>query len=144
MITGIVADLSLQKYGDLSSAYLHQPDDNSGLWTENYMVSQIFKYAVTGEKAAQTEALNALNTLENLINVTGVNGFIARTMVDHHDYINRPNDHWGWNLSPSPMHPNWWFIANTSSDEITGHMYGLGVMATLGVNSLNENPNLYL
>ena len=137
-VTGIVADLSLQKYGDLSSANLHQPDDNSGLWTENYMVSQIFKYAVTGEKAAQTEALNALNTLENLVNVTGVNGFIARTMVDHHDYINRPNDHWGWNLSPSPMHPNWWFIANTSSDEITGHMYGLGVMATLGVNSLNE------
>ena len=137
-VTGIIADLTLTKFGDVASAQVHRPDDNSGLWTENYMAMQTFRHAVTGEQEALSEALRSLSTLEKLSNVTGVSGFIARTMVDDHQYIVRPSDHWRWN--PSPSIPNWWFIANTSSDEMTGHMYGLSVFAQHGkAEALDKN-----
>ena len=129
-VTGIIADLSLTEFGNIDTAQNHRPDDNSGLWTENYMAMQTFRHAVTGEQEAISEALRSLATLEKLSNVTGVKGFIARTMVDAHQYIVDPSDHWGWN--PSPTIPNWWFIANTSSDEMTGHMYGLSVFVQHG------------
>ena len=53
----------------------------------------------TEDHAAHQEALRALATLEVLVNVTGVNGYVARSMVDRHSYITFPNDHWGWNPS---------------------------------------------
>ena len=42
--------------------------------------------------------------------------------------------HYGWN--PSPTKPGWWFIGNTSSDEMTGHFFGLSVF--LDVSSRND------
>jgi len=122
--------LNLQTFGNISSAYKHQPNDNSGLWTENYMASQSFRYASSNNTHAYTQALQALSTIETLVNVTGKVGLPARTMTDNHSYIQHLNDHWGWNLSPTIS--NWWFIANTSSDEMTGHIYGLSTFVTHG------------
>ena len=31
---------------------------------------------------------------------------------------------WGWH--PSPTTRGWWFLGNTSSDEMAGHFFGLG------------------
>ena len=64
--------------------------------------------------------------------MTGAVGLPARTMVPAASYKNEP-DHWGWN--PSPTKEGWWFIGNTSSDEITGHMYGLSIFLNIGAGN---------
>ena len=43
----------------------------------------------------------------------------------------KSNSHWGWNKSPT--RDGWWFIGNTSSDEMTGHFYGLNAFLDASV-----------
>jgi hypothetical protein len=131
--TGLISSLPLAEFGNLESADTNAPDDNDGLWAEDYLAAQSFRYAVGDDPAAKkdaaAQALQMLTTLENLVNVTGVAGLPARTMVAHAAHKNEP-DHWGWN--PSLTKEGWWFIGNTSSDEMTGHMFGLSVFMDVG------------
>ena len=133
--TGLISSLPLGAFGDLGSADPNAPDDNDGLWAEDYLAAQSFRYAVTGDAGARKSALKMLSTLESLVNVTGVAGLPARTMVANASHKNEP-DHWGWN--PSPTKEGWWFIGNTSSDEMTGHLFGLSVFMDVGAKDSSE------
>ena len=43
---GIVAEVSLQAYGDLAS-YSHSPEDSDGIWTAQYAVAAAFRFSST-------------------------------------------------------------------------------------------------
>ena len=140
-VTNLISSLNLQTFGDINSAMNNEPDDNHGLWTAQYLATQSFRYKVTGDENAYKEAMKALSTLEVLMNVTGTKGFPARTMTENGKY--KTNSHWGWNESPT--REGWWFIANTSSDEITGHVFGYSIFLDHAAKNENDrNRALYL
>lgn len=107
----------------------HSPDgtvaitDNDGLWTAWYMAGQCYRYAVTGEQDALEKARRAMKAVMLLENITGIPGFPARAIryPDEHGFGNGNHE---WSLSPDGT-CEW--RGDTSSDEITGHFFGMAV-----------------
>lgn len=58
---GLVADVSLRNYGNVSN-YVKTDDDNDGLWTSIYVASQAFRYGVT-KWVAHTDAADSVRVL---------------------------------------------------------------------------------
>jgi uncharacterized protein (TIGR03437 family) len=98
---------------------------DSALWTGAYLAAESFHYAVTKTAAALRSVSIALGGLEALLEVTGDNR-LARCIV----------------LASSPFaagiaseeaanslisNPPWFWVDNTSRDEIVGAFFGLGV-----------------
>ncbi|MBK7106943.1 MAG: regulator [Ignavibacteriae bacterium] len=117
-------------------------DDNDGQYTSMYLAMESFRYAVTKNSDAKNNAKKAFDALKFLQTVTETNGFFARTvipsdwteMADPNEIIddrewskrilddprrNRLEQHWV--LSKDKK---WFWKRGTSSDEVTGHMYG--------------------
>ncbi len=120
-------------------------DDNDGQYTAMYLAMESYRYAVTHDPQARENAVRAFHALCFLQQVTGTDGFVARTvipatwkrMADPNERISdrafadrlvrNPRDkkvekHW----RPS-ADGRWLWKGDTSSDEITGHMYGYTV-----------------
>jgi len=125
---GFVTDCGLDTAGDLSSYVLHD-SDNDGLWTGMYGASQAFRFAVTRDAAARDEALKRLHALYFLFQVAagGPPRFPARAVARVGDTIysggadcakDAPHC---WRNSTAT--PGWVWKADTSSDEISGHMF---------------------
>ncbi|NOY61460.1 MAG: regulator [Calditrichaeota bacterium] len=117
-------------------------DDNDGQYTSMYLAMESFRYAATKNPAAQANAKKAFDALNFLQTVTETPGFVARTVVpvswkkmaDANRTISdrewaqmrvrnprekRVEEH--WRLSKDGK---WLWKGDTSSDEITGHMFG--------------------
>lgn len=117
-------------------------DDNDGQYTSMYLVMESYRYAVSKSPEAKKNAENAFNALKFLQTITGTDGFVARTVVPSSwtrmaDANRTISDReWAWhqyNDSRAKRIPNHWVLSKdkkwywkrgTSSDEITGHMYG--------------------
>ena len=97
--------------------------DNDGLWTACYVAAESFRYAVTGEADALEKARRGMNALLFLNKVSGIPGFTARAVryPGEKGYGNGDNE---W--APSPDGECEW-KGETSSDEITGHFFGLSI-----------------
>ncbi len=127
--------------GDTTS-WRPMDDDNDGQYTSMYLVMESYRYAVTLDPEAKVNAAKAFNALKFLQTVTETEGFVARTvipstwsrMADPNEVISdrewaekivreprerKVEDH--WLLSKDGK---WLWKRGTSSDEITGHMYG--------------------
>ncbi|MFZ1291217.1 MAG: two-component regulator propeller domain-containing protein [Melioribacteraceae bacterium] len=127
--------------GDTTN-WLPKDDDNDGQYTSMYLVMESLRYAVTKDPVAKLNAKKAFEALKFLQIVTETNGFFARTvipsdwkeMADPNEIIddrewskriiedprlNRLEQHWV--LSKDKK---WLWKRGTSSDEVTGHMYG--------------------
>lgn len=93
--------------------------DNDGLWTGTYMLSQAFRYAVTGEEEALEISRRSIKAMLYLMKITGIPGFTARA-------IRRPGEKgFGdgdpeWHLVTDESGEVEW-KGETSSDEMTGH-----------------------
>lgn len=117
-------------------------DDNDGQYTSMYLAMESYRYTVTKDPEAKENAAKAFNALKFLQTVTETEGFVARTaipatwsrMADPNEVITgrewadiiyknprekRVEKH--WLLSKDGK---WLWKRGTSSDEITGHMYG--------------------
>lgn len=95
--------------------------DNDGLWTAWHVAAQSYRYAVTHEKDALKKAKRGMEALIFLENITGIDGFPARA-VRYPGEKGFGNGHREWSLSPDGT-CEW--RGDTSSDEITGHFFGL-------------------
>ena len=116
-------------------------DDNDGEYTSFYLVMECFRYAATKDPDAKAKADKAYDALEFLQTVTGTDGFVARSVVPatqtkmadpNEDYSVARNAgrmigdaRWKpvskrWRLSADGK---WLWKGDTSSDEITGHMF---------------------
>ena len=118
-------------HGYSSSQTGVQASDN--LWTSMYMVSQLFRYKVTGAQDAWENAFESFEALERLHTVTGVQGLFARSI--ERDYIVENTKTPGWEAreftsgSPATMwiraadFPNWTWRATVSSDQTVAQMF---------------------
>jgi len=122
--------------------YEPNDDDNDGQYTSMYLAMESYRYAVTKDPEAKKRAEKAFSALEFLETVTGIEGFVARTvipkdwkrMADANRTIS--DREWADKLMNEPRETRiekmwlpskdgkWLWKRGTSSDEITGHMYG--------------------
>lgn len=110
--------------GDLSSSF-QIDDDNDGQWTEMYLASQCFRYAVTGSDEAKENAQTAAHAMIALLEVPGMGGFFARSIVAPEECEAKQAAGAGeWHLSQDEK---WCWKGDTSSDEFVGHVFGLSL-----------------
>jgi len=126
---GFNATLTGMKAGDLSTGYMGD-SDNDGLWTSLYLAAQAFRYATTGEQQALDNCMESLDAMARLYDINPVPGFPARSFErrgkgDTRTVLSDPER---WQLAD---HPDWYWKATTSSDEVIGHVFAFGVIAEL-------------
>lgn len=97
--------------------------DNDGLWTACYVAAESFRYGATKDPDALQKARRGMRTLLFLENTTGLPGFTARAVryPGEEDYGDGDNE---WSLTPDGE-CEW--KGETSSDEMTGHFFGLSI-----------------
>jgi hypothetical protein len=138
---GLVEKCSLGVPGD-TSTWKPRDDDNDGQYTSMYLAMESFRYAVTKDPQAKANAKKAFEALRFLQTVTGTSGFVARTVIPSSwtkmaDPNQKTTDRqWAEIYVQNPRekrveirwHPSsdgkWLWKGDTSSDEITGHMFG--------------------
>jgi len=138
---GLVEKCRYPDPNDLSQ-WVPLDDDNDGQYTSMYLAMESFRFAATGDPRAKVYADEAFDALEFLQTVTGTPGFVARTVVPAnwtqmadanesvspekaverraHDPRNKVVEE-RWRKSADGQ---WLWKGDTSSDEITGHMFG--------------------
>ena len=137
----LVEKCRLRVPGD-TTTWEPRDDDNDGQYTAMYLAMESFRYAATRDPEAKEHAKRAFEALRFLQTVTGTESFVARTvipptwtrMADPNEIISprrraerrvrNPRDkcvetHWHRSADG-----RWLWKGDTSSDEITGHMYG--------------------
>ncbi|WP_375584992.1 hypothetical protein [Cyclobacterium xiamenense] len=121
---GINSILQDMEPGDVSTGSLYSAS-NDGLWTAMYLASQAFRYAVTAEPEALQNCRESLEAMERLYTIHPLPGFPARTF-ERVSQLRNQESKWEWH---SGTHSEWNWRGTTSSDEVIGHVFGLGVLA---------------
>lgn len=137
----IIARSKLAVPGDTTTIQ-PEDDDNDGEFTSNYLAMESFRYATTKNPEARERARKAFDFLHFLREVTGGDGFFARTIIpasweQSHDMnrtyterelaeeiIENPRQkpvEKRWHVSKDGK---WKWKGDTSSDEISGHLFG--------------------
>ncbi|MEQ8422735.1 MAG: two-component regulator propeller domain-containing protein [Arenibacter algicola] len=137
----IIARSKLVVPGDTTTIQ-PEDDDNDGEFTSNYLAMESFRYATTKNPEAKERAKKAFDFLHFLREVTGEDGFFARTIIpvsweQSHDMnrtyterelaeaiIENPRQkpvEKRWHVSKDGK---WKWKGDTSSDEISGHLFG--------------------
>lgn len=121
-----------------------QPSDN--LWTGMYLVSQLYRYKVTGSAEAKQNAMEAFEAMERLHTVTGIPGLFGRSF--ERDYKTENTKTEGWELKelksgspamiwlPCKDHPNWTWRSTASSDQTVGQIFALTAILELADDTL--------
>ncbi|MBN1351045.1 regulator [candidate division KSB1 bacterium] len=137
----LVEKCQLTVPGDTSS-WKPRDDDNDGQYTSMYLAMESFRYAATKDPQAKENADKAFQAMKFLQTVTETEGFVARTvipsswtqMADPNRKMN-PRE-WAEHHVRDPRYKHvekrwrasrdgkWLWKGDTSSDEITGHMFG--------------------
>ena len=115
---------TLRKYGDLDSGWLPN-SDNDGLFTGLYCASQCFRYKVTGDEKAKSNAKRAVEAMIKLTEVTGRPGFTARATRYSHEENFATGNREEWHFCEDNPDCEW--LGETSSDEMTGHYFAYGI-----------------
>lgn len=107
---------------DLASGKVHI-SDNDGLWTASHVAAEAFRFGATGNPDALRKARRGMNALLLLTQISGIPGFTARAVRypgesgygdGNHEWPSAPDGSCEWKCE-------------TSSDEMTGHFFGLSV-----------------
>jgi len=122
--------------------YEPNDDDNDGQYTSMYLAMESYRYAVTKDPEAKENAAKAFSAMEFLQKVTETEGFVARTIIPKgwkrmadanrtisdrewaDKLINEPRETRVEEMWLPSKDGKWLWKRGTSSDEITGHMYG--------------------
>lgn len=134
---GLTAGCNLQAFGNYSTC-TNGPDANNGLWTSLVVTAESFRYAVTQDADALAKAIGYFNGMRFLNLVTGVKGLMARSTGAV-----------GSNLGGGIWHNStafsgWEWMGDTSSDEVTGHMYAYPIVHALVANGTTQDQALQL
>ncbi len=132
---GLCSELHLITPGDIASAEMIDTD-NDGTWSQYYLVSQAFHFAVTGEESARRNAWEVFNAIERMESINGLKGFISRTFEREGFKYSDP-DRWR-----SRGDGVWEWKGHTSSDEINAHMFGLAVLYETCAKTLAEKQRI--
>ena len=101
--------------------------DNDGLWTQIYVGSLAYAYAVTKDEKILEAARRSMKAMGYLTKITGVKGFTARAVRFEGEpgfgtVVKRDGSEW----HPAPNGECEW-LGETSSDEMTGHFFGFSL-----------------
>lgn len=101
--------------------------DNDGLWTQTYIGSLAYAYAVTKNEKILEAARRSMKAMGYLTKVTGVKGFTARAVRfegenGYGTVVKRDGAEW----HKAPNGECEW-LGETSSDEMTGHYFGFSL-----------------
>jgi hypothetical protein len=121
----------LYKKGD---EWIREISDNDGGNTAPYLAAMSYKYAVTGDKKAREEAVNAFNAMIWLERISPKEGFFARAIFSP----TGDNDEMATQGSgglPAKWYKSkdgkWYWKGDTSSDEVTAHFYAVSLFYDL-------------
>lgn len=128
---GLMSDISLSRFGDLST-YEKVSSDNDGLWTSINLAAQTFRFATTGSSDAQKTAWTAFSGLNMLNNLTGIDGLMGRSLLPVGSRI--PGGTW----HNSTVDPRFMWKGDTSSDEVTGHLFVYPIVMNLLAQNAEE------
>jgi hypothetical protein len=159
---GYVLGVTLDRPGDASRSS-QRDSDNDGLWTSMYGAAQCFAWAATRRPEARQRALRAFEALRFLGRVTqggehgAPPGFVARTVLPaagpdpnatytrERDEERRRSDRL-WKVIvprwPKSADGEWYWKADTSSDELDGHFFFYALFHDLVVSSEQERRAL--
>ena len=112
-------------------------DDNDGQWTEEGIGAMCYAYATTGDERYYLAARRCVENMMLLIDIPAVSfeevganrGFISRSVVRDDetacfaDKVTQDN----WHLVHWSDGHDYYWKDDTSSDELTGHFYGLPI-----------------
>jgi hypothetical protein len=122
---GAIADSRLTSPGDLSTSIPYD-SDNDGGWTCYWVLSECFRYQLTGDEQAKANFDKSLARMLSFRTLTGTDYFLARSVIRidgcQLDDCDGPDDG-EWFISPDG---EWWVKADTSNDEVTSHMFMMG------------------
>jgi hypothetical protein len=121
---GMVSPSILQIPGGVKSNRMRD-DDNDGLWTAIYAAAECFRYAVTKSPEALARATKSIEAILFLEEVAGKRGFPARSYLKKGEPPPRDGE---WHWSPDGQY---YWKADTSSDEIVGHFFIFGIASDL-------------
>lgn len=108
--------------------------DNDGLWTQIYIGSLAYCYAVTKDKKVLEAARRSMKAMGYLAKISGKKGFTARAVrfegePGYGTVVKRDGAEW----HPAPNGECEW-LGETSSDEMTGHFFGFSLYYDLCAN----------
>ncbi len=123
---GYVVGLTEVKNYDINTGVPHI-SDNDGLWTQTYIGSLAYAYAVTKDEKLLEAARRSMKAMGFLTKISGVKGFTARAVrfegeKDYGTVIEGDGHEW----NPAPDGSCEW-LGETSSDEMTGHFFGFSL-----------------
>jgi hypothetical protein len=133
---GLIESCQLPSYGNLSTCTPGSAD-NDGLWTSLYVASQCFRYAVTKEPEAKRNAFRSFDAMEKLNKITGIRGLMARSFTK---YGQNPAGGVWYN---STVYSGYVWKADTSSDEVTGHLFVYPLVYDLIAETASEKQRAY-
>lgn len=127
---GFNCDVSTLKHGDLSTFEMGQRDSDN-LWTSMYLVSQLFRYKVTGSQEALQNCLESFEAMERLFEITHMKGYFARGFErrGHHKFSAQAWDGGKTNGWVHAKEDEWDWRGTTSSDQTVGQMFTLTLLA---------------
>lgn len=136
---GFNCSVSTLPNGYASAVMKDQPSDN--LWTAMYLVSQLYRFKVTGSEEAKQNAYESFEAMERLHHITTIKGLFARSYERDHIVINEKKPGWQKKelLSGSPAsqwlpgndHSNWTWRSTASSDQTVGQIFALTAILEL-------------
>ena len=97
---------------------------DSALWTGAYLAAEAFRYKVTQSADALANVNAALAGLKSLIDVTGDNRLARCIVAANSPYAASIQTEEGHNTIH--QNPPWFWVDNTSRDEVVGAFFGLG------------------
>jgi hypothetical protein len=145
----------LRVAGDLTT-WRPEDDDNDGGYTALYLAMVSYRYAATRDPEALRAAQRAFATLEFLQRITGTSGFVARTVIPadwktmHDPNVVLSEEAWAGEWADDPRNKRvpvrwrpsadgrWLWKGDTSSDEITAHMFGYYIFHELAADEAHR------
>lgn len=112
---------------DLSAIESYDCDDNAGFWTSIYLVSQVFRYKVTGEAQALNNVRVCMKAIYDLSKVTGIPGLWSRCYAKPGLPYSENFETERW-MDGEGVYAGWKWKNDVSQDEYSGDMFAVSVV----------------
>lgn len=121
-------------WSDQHQQWLREISDNDGGHTAHYLAAMSYKFAVTGAEEDRARAVDAFQAMVWLESITPKPGFVARAIWSKQGDLGRRSERGSGGL-PAKWYDTddglWQWKGDTSSDEISGHMYAVSLFHDL-------------